>query len=224
MLPGLMGRLYFTLGAALAVGAAMFFLQPSAGAQSAPSRIVDRAFLCSVPLQAGLRQIEVSAVSGFRDPDNRRRWRHNAAAAVGKLGVGDAWVSAGDLPGGARDRALGIDAQNCRSTTARAPFSTKGLVGGVASQLQGGQHVGSDAYECQASSRVVIRIRALFRAPTRLEVQRRFGRRILTTVTAVVAREAQLAVRTQTGKPIAYASATESGKARLFTAPSCLPD
>jgi hypothetical protein len=37
-------------------------------------------------------------------------------------------------------------------------------------------------------------------------------------------REVAVAVRTTRGKPLVYASASEFGRARLFTAASCLPD
>ncbi len=69
-----------------------------------------------------------------------------------------------------------------------------------------------------------MRVRVVFRVPVTLRVQRRFGQQTLTTTTATAAREAQLAVRTVAGKPLAYASASETGKARLFVAPSCVSD
>jgi hypothetical protein len=217
--------------ATLACVAIVLQMEPAAGVRSARSRVFDRTFACPAPVHAGLRQVEVSAISGFRDPENRPHWKWRATATIApKSSLSDsvnayAWLTAGDfIPREYAVRALVIDPRTCVSTTRRVPFSTKGLVGGVASQLQGNTHVGTDAYDCPVSKRIMLRVRATFRRPTEFVVQRRFDRRMLTTKTAVVLREAQLAVRSTTGKPITYASVSESGRARLFTAPSCVAD
>jgi hypothetical protein len=74
------------------------------------------------------------------------------------------------------------------------------------------------------AQRVIVRVRAVFRGPTSLRTYRDFGRRLLATPLAAVAREAQLAVRTPAGKRVMYADVIESGKARLFTAGGCVAD
>ncbi|MBM2821368.1 MAG: hypothetical protein HW413_114 [Thermoleophilia bacterium] len=212
------------------VAAVALFVQPAAPAQPVASRIIDLSFSCSVRLWAGARVIEVSAVSGFRDPENRPRWKWLAGAGIGTRDGGLGGVSAGAPPplpdpgATAQTRWLSINPQLCEPTTARTALSAKDLSGGPASQLRGGAHVGSDAYECTTRSGIIVRIRAVFRTATTLRVQRLFGQKWLTTATAAVIREAQLAVRTQSGRPLAYAEVFESGKARLFASRSCVPD
>lgn len=204
------------------VAAVALIVQPAAPAQPSASRIIDLSFSCSVSVRAGARLIEMSATSGFRVPENRSQWKWLASADIRTRDGFPVYVSAGAPPpvpdpGATRQaRWLTIDSQLCKPATARAALSANGLVGGPASQLRG-----SDAYECTTSSSVVVRIRAVFRTATTLRVQRLFGQRRLTTATAAVVREAQLAVGTQSGKPLAYAEVFESGKARLFAAPSC---
>ena len=121
-------------------------------------------------------------------------------------------------------RWLAVDPQKCKPATARIPLSAAGLAGGAASALPGTHHVGSDAYECRTPSRVLVRIHAVFRTPTTLRSQIRYGRRTLTTSNEAVVKEARIAVRTPSGQALAYAEALESGKARLFVARTCAPD
>lgn len=217
-------RLFVSL-AVSGVAAVVFIVQPADPAQPGASRIIDRSFSCSVVLRAGARVIDVSATSGYRDPDNRSQWKWLASAYTRTRDGFPVYVSAGAPPpvpdpGATRQtRWLTIDSQLCESTTASATLSAKGLVGGPASQLQG-----SDEYECTTPSRVIFRIRAVFRTATTLRVQRLFGQRRLTTANAAIVREARLAVRTPSGKPLAYAEVFESGKARVFAARTCVHD
>lgn len=99
------------------------------------------------------------------------------------------------------------------ASSRRVPLSPRGLSGGVASQL-------SDEYECPAPRRVYLRIRGVFRSPASLRLDRRF----LYHNTEVPLKEAAIAVRSESGKPLAFVAVSESGKARIFTAPSCAAD
>jgi hypothetical protein len=77
-------------------------------------------------------------------------------------------------------------------------------------------------FDCAAPRRVLVRIRATFHVPTTFESGRPWGYPALTAEGEV--REAALAVRTQAGRPLAFATVTESGKVRLFTARNCAKD
>lgn len=202
---------------ALALVAVALVAPLSAGARPAApaATVIDRTRSCSATPDT-VRKFRVSAVSGFRDPANRQRWKWTANFAAESRGLTVAYVNAGDLPE-SRWRAMGINMAKCRTSAGRVPLSARGLTGGLASQLQG-----SDAYECVVTGRVLVRVRAVFRAPPIFRVRRAYGEPISETSTPV--REAQLAIRTLTGKALAYATASEAGKATLFTAPSCVSD
>lgn len=184
-----------------------------------PARVIDRTFACTVAPHAGARFITVSAVTGFRDPDTSNRWKWAAAADIEGARVNHAHALAG-APIERVTRWLSVNLATCQPTSARVALSPRGLVGGAASQLPGGSSVGSDAYRCTTSHRFLLRVRAVFRTPTTLLPQRRFGRRELTTSTAAVAKRVEFALRTDSG-PLAYTDVYESGKARLFAAESC---
>jgi hypothetical protein len=185
-----------------------------------PSRMLDRTMSCSVPLHAGLREIQVAATSGFRDQENRSLWKHLAnvhlTAGGNFSGVGLVGAAAGapepkDITWPGTSQGLWIRSA-CRATNARLALTTRGLPqGGVASQIR-------DAYECVVPRTVLVRVRATFRVATRLRIR---GDQLRT---GAPVREVAVAVRTTGGKPLVYASASESGRARVFTAPSCLPD
>lgn len=189
----------------------------SAGARPAApaATVIDRTLSCAATPDT-VRKIRVSAASGFRDTANRRRWKWTGNFLAESRFLTVAYVNAGDLPE-SRWRAMGINMGKCRTSAERVPLSGRGLTGGLASQLQG-----SDAYECVLTNRVLVRVRAVFRAPPIFRVRRAYGEPISETSTPV--REAQLAIRTLTGKPLAYATASETGKATLFVAPGCVSD
>ena len=62
---------------------------------------------------------------------------------------------------------------------------------------------------------MLVRIRAVFREPTDLELDPSF-----TSATGHVVR-GQIAMTTLAGKPLVYAEVAESGTARLFTPKGC---
>jgi len=206
--------------------------QPDAVATASAPGIIDRAFVCVPAFVGGIQQFEASAHKGT----GRRgsSWDRPAFAALSTTVAASAalavynelaWMTAG-RPSPSSNvidprfpeyafpiRAWGTLAVNgklCRSTSARVPLGTKGLVR---------REVGAfdDRYDC-ASPRVLVRVRATLESRTSLKTYRGFLR------TTVPVKEARLAVRTQNGKPLVYAEVFESGKARLFTAPGCVPD
>jgi hypothetical protein len=77
-------------------------------------------------------------------------------------------------------------------------------------------------FDCAAPPRILIRVRVMFHVPTAFESGRPWGYRALIAEGEV--REATVAIRTQGGRPLAFAAVSESGGTRLFTAPRCVED
>jgi len=208
------------------VAAVALFVQPAAPAQPGASRIIDRTFVCAVKLRAGARIIEPSAWSGFRDPERNAQWKWLPYSDVGGRDLiayifmyADAPPPVPEIAASSLTRWLGVDAVPCKPSQARIPLGARGLEGGLASQLQY-----SAEYDCPSPTAVLVRLRAEFRTPVALRIQRLYQGRWFTTSTKAPVRQGAFAVATLTGKPLAYATVSESGKARLFTARSCVPD
>ena len=200
---------------------------------AAATKVIDRTLVCAVGLVGGIHQIYVQANVGTRVPGNPAAWRYLASAGVASriVSYGDeytlfvhyslAGVSAGDplRPDGFKalpERLTFLPGSGCRSAQ-RIPFSRSGIV----ARRVGGL---TDQYiSCYPGTRVVVRIRGTFAAPTRL---RRvfFSAQADPTVHLVAAGavvHGELAVRSATGKPLAYAEVFQNGKAKLFTSRSC---
>jgi hypothetical protein len=77
-------------------------------------------------------------------------------------------------------------------------------------------------FQCAAPRRVLVRVRTTFPLQTALALGRPFGYPALTAEGEV--KQASIAVRTQTGRPLALATWSGSGSVRLFTARSCTKD
>lgn len=208
-------------------------------AHSQGTRIVDQTYVCGVTAKAGVRKVEVAAQRGFRDEGV---WKWFARASVENWGgpqvrlppndVG--FVATSDLNWGFGGSAALTEAQSdppyrrsfrasvsltprraCAASSVRVPLSSRGLDGGPADYF-------GDEYACVSPARVVVRVRATFAQPATLTLDRSQG--VLRTRRAQGAvREAQVAVRTTSGRPLAYASASSSGTSRIFTAKGCTP-
>jgi hypothetical protein len=134
-----------------------------------------------------------------------------------------AWISAGRpsssttlghefettpvLPSGT----LALNRKSCRTVSTPIPLTAASLTGGTASQL-------GESIDCTAPRRILVRVRAVLVSAATLRGRGDFVR----TTTPV--RQAKLAARTLTGRPLVYAEVFESGRARLLTASSCTPD
>jgi hypothetical protein len=221
-----------TVGAALAASA--FVAGGSATTSAAPARVIDRTFVCSIGHIAGGREIEIHARSGFRSLQNPSQWQMLPSAEVGPLGRYLVSISAGrprekhrDNPSdnGPFGSRLAVVATSCKVARASVSLSARGLTGGPASQL-------GEVYDCPTPrsptprKQILVRVRAVFRTPTSLRQRGGYDQRAWSTSGTVreSPREASFAVRTRGGKPLALAAVFESGKARLFTAPSCIED
>lgn len=189
---------------ALLVGAIALSPQPEAGAQSAPVRVVDRTLLCTIYVQAGIRQIELSAASRPNGPAVRAESFGVPTTIYGDLAA----VSSGGLS---------HDRTRCTPSRARVQLTSAGLTGGRAGPF-------SEDFDCAASRRVLVRVRAVFERPVQLRLDWKDATRRYKHMRAEGAvRTGALAIRTEAGRPIAYGDVLASGRARLFTR-GCVPD
>jgi hypothetical protein len=184
----------------------------------ATTRLVDRTLECTPGSAHGARSITVSAQTGFEkngtfewlgqfavstpgQPVPRRRdYMPQLAGATSGYPYGGPTATGG----------LGFSAKLCKRAPRAIPLTTRGLSGGAAGQF-------GDQYKCLLSGPVLIRLRALFVTPTTLEIDE--ARAWYSAVGRIA--NAQLAVRSATGKPLAYAQTLDSGKARIFTSGGC---
>jgi hypothetical protein len=186
------------------------------------ARVIDRTVSCSIPSRAGARIADVRGQSGSRR--SPAAWIYLPTVGVGERDGGSlVWVAAGnprepDPASGVvhPPHRLSIRVDGCRRAP-RVPFSRRGLSGGRAGQF-------GDDWECEVGGRVVVRVRATFRTPAALRSSRVpwSDFRFLQAAGTVV--QASLAVRSESGKVLAYGDVDEGGRARLFTASSCFPD
>jgi hypothetical protein len=205
-------------------------LGTAAKAQS-PTRIIDRTFLCTPSLSGGIPEVETRA---YRRSGRRgRSWTRPAFADVsthlsasGATAIENelAWVTAGrpsaeasvgSWPGFTFPMrswgTVGVNLGPCRGSTKKVALGRRGLQGGPAGVLD-------ERWECESGRRVLVRVRAAMTARSRLTTSRGFLR------TTVPVRAASLAVQSQSGKRLVFAQVLESGKALLYTSPSCYPD
>lgn len=205
-----------------------------ASAPSTAAAVGDRTYVCATAPLGGIYEIEAQARTGTRQMGDRSTWfqlplagitsggSRSSAAALDNMLV---WVTAG-APSATTTvipnpfagftypvrvwGTLAVNAQRCKPASSRIPLASTGLRGGPASQL-------GDALDCASPRRVVVRVRWSAASST-LKSHRQFLR------TTEPLGEASLAVRTQAGKPLVYATVSRSGKTRLFTAKSCVED
>ena len=200
---------------------------PSAGAQA--SHLIDRTVICATTRLGGVREVEVRAHAGIRRGSSG--WKQLPFAVVSSGAVGSrltaldnslAWITAG-RPSGTTTMdtgfnlswphtsgTLALNRRTCRASAASIPLTSKGLEGGPAG-------VFGDDFDCSNVRRVLVRVQALLQSPAKLQAVSRF----LRTNTPV--RQARMAMRTESGKPLVFAEVFDSGKARVFTARSCFP-
>jgi hypothetical protein len=106
---------------------------------------------------------------------------------------------------------VAVSQRYCRTLPKRIPLSRKGLRGGALGPFD-------DRWDCQPGRRIIVRVRAVVESKSRLSSYRGFLR------TTVPVKSAKLVVATAAGKTLSYAEVLESGKSRLYVAPSCFPD
>jgi hypothetical protein len=195
---------------------------PGTGGIGQASRTIDRTISCSVVLFAGVKQVQVNGTSGTRSLEDRSKWRSLASVGAGDKSGTFMYVAAGNplAPDSSGfvfpPHRLSIRVNGCRNAPS-IPFSRRGLAGGRAGRL-------GDEWDCAGGNRVTVRVRAIFRSPTRLRpvtYPNEQGRYLRAAGTVT---QAFLAVRAANGKPLAYGDVAENGRARLLTAKDCSPD
>jgi hypothetical protein len=216
----------------LALLAAMgFALQAQARPQAPAARVVDRTMVCAAGLSGGIYEVEIRAQSGAVRKGSR--WDKPALAMVTTGSTGSAaqaldnavaWVVAGTPSGEASlvQTLVGITypvrtwgtlamASRCRVSRARPALSAAGLRGGGVGPF-------GTLFDCPTPRRFLVRMRAVLTASSPLRNRRGY---LATTTTAS---EGRITISTAAGKRLAYAEVASSGRARLFTAPSCVTD
>ena len=194
------------------VGAAA--LATAGSVVSAPSRIVDRTFVCTPMTFGGVRDLDLWASPPRTDP-----WTIPAylvartgttlptsdlvfarARAQGKIG----WTLPLAGPGG-----VYVHARRCTPTRRAVSLSPKGLPGPSAQWF-------SEA-TCSLRGRVLVRARATLAAPAEW---RRADKTYLGAQSRVM--EATLALRSErTGEPLALMKLAPDGGTRFWSAPRC---
>jgi hypothetical protein len=169
---------------------------PRAGA----GHVVDRTLLCSTAMQGGLRQFTIRAYPGGQQTPS--------------FSVTSNWVPDWTLAG-AGTTLMQLNPERCTDTQAQVPLSGANLRGG--SPGPSGQ-----VFDCESPERVLLRIRAVFASSTTLEQDRTFG--YLQLIARGEVTQAAVAVRTQRGKQLAYATMSSSGAAKLYRAGVCIED
>ena len=106
---------------------------------------------------------------------------------------------------------VGVRREGCRRISASVPLSAKGLTGDRATPL-------GTKSQCFVPKQVVVRLRAVLVSSGSLRTGEDFQ------ATHVPVRDAKLAARTVTGKPLVYAEVRDNGTTRLFTASGCSSD
>lgn len=197
----------------------------------APTRqsvvVTDRTYACRTVLRGGLYQVEAGAHSGVRVGD---RWSKLPYAVVssawaGSLGESTApqssllWITAGapaatTMAGDeyesfpvATGGTHGVNTSLCRTSRQQVPLTSKGLRGGAVGAK-------TSSVDCAAPRTVFVRVRATARSRLVLSSRAR-----VFAVTDTSIQKAALAVRTASGKVLAYATVDESGRSRQYTAP-----
>jgi len=206
--------------------------KPASAASTSAPGVIDRTVTCVPALVGGVRQIDTLARAG----SGRRgsSWDSPAFAAIRTTISGSAatavddslvWVTAGAPSAEATVVStlvgitfpmrswgtIAVSRRQCRTSSKRIPLTKKGLSGGAVGPFD-------DQWDCAGGRRVVVRVRAVVETKTALNSYRGFLR------TTVPVKSAKLVVATQSGKTLSYAEVFESGKSRLFVAPSCFPD
>jgi len=200
----------------------------ASAAPTGPVAVIDRTFSCSTVMLGGLYQIEVRGHAGDRLNGQWARLPYAGVSTGGNAGRLDtsvppvsalAWITAGSpspqttvddaydafsVPAGGT---LGRNTELCRPTSAGVELSRAGLRGGTV-------RLETRAVDCDAPKRVLVRLRATAAGSTAL----RERGRIFVATGATLAR-AELAIRTPSGRLLAYAVVDESGRSRQYTAP-----
>lgn len=183
------------------------------------ANVVERTLSCTTGVHAGAHVVYIGSQTGFKNGDT---FQNLAQANVTTAGSQIASqpnnyqpqlvaMTAGYPPkpplttGG-----VGYDGKRCVPTKARVPFTKRGLSGGIATAF-------GDQTECFPPGKVLIHFRVAFTSTPTVKVNKKA--RFYQALGRV--KLGQMAVRSATGKPIAYLDVVDAGTSRAFTAGSC---
>jgi hypothetical protein len=176
---------------------------PAPGARLA-GRVIDRTFLCTTAMQGGIRMVSISA-SSARGPD--------LIEEGPSFGVSSGFAKP---PGfmSASKTSFTLYPDRCTGSGAIVSLEAEKLRAAPPGPF-------GRSFDCEAPRRVYLRLRAVFFEPASLVDNRESGYRKLLAEGQIA--EAAVAVRTLTGRQLLFAGFS-GGKARLFTARSCIED
>lgn len=177
--------------------------------ETAASTVVDRTFLCSVNVHAGVRFIDVGAGPKTESPEGPGSPAH-AGVSGGGSSLDTVMVSIDGGPAGGRPTG-GVYVNKRRCTWLRKdriPLSPAGLPGPPIRWSAG--------YRCLAPPRILVRVRASLRQPASWVT----GSRNIAVRANIV--DASMAVQTSpTRKKLAFVALTKTGESKLYVAPRC---
>ena len=209
------------------VAAAAFGASAGSGAL-AQATVIDRTLLCTTVPSGGVREIGVRVNTGFREGGTTKILAF-AAVSTGEvrsiftpLEDSLAWVSSGRydhntnlsasdgnlLLNATRLGTWGLNRTDCTAAQPKVPLSGKGLRAAVPDAL-------GVSFDCTAPRRVLVRVRMVAHAAPARYREDGYEK------TKAPLQQGFIAVRTQAGKQLAFASVFDSGQARLAVAPSC---
>jgi hypothetical protein len=177
------------------------WVSEAASGPASGAKVIDRTLLCSIAMRGGIRLLEISA-SG------------RTATGTPSFFLSTNWSPDAGLVS-ASTESLTLNPTRCIPSRVRVALTTEKLEGGPAGPSE-------RQFECESPSRVLVRLRAVFRSQAALETSRDFGYPQLRAGGEV--KEASLAIRTRAGRPLAFASVHESGSARVFGGSGCTED
>lgn len=190
----------------------------TSAAETAKSRMVDRTVECPTGNQP-IREIDLNGQSGVRERGDRSVWQYRPYASF--VAGGTSIIRRNNTVSASIVAGFGLSmSARCQPSKARVSLSTAGLSGVVASQF-------GDEYDCVVPSKILVRVRAVFRSPVSLRrVRDRQGGGTYDDelVASGPLREATLAIRIPSGKPIALATVHGAGRVRLFVGDTCGPN
>lgn len=176
--------------------------------KASPSRIIDRTLLCETALRAGVRKLDVQIYEAVREG----RYDHCAAIELFSPWSPDAYM------GGITEGSLTLNHQRRKPVRTRVRLHGRGLDGGPPGPF-------GERYDCTPPRYVLLRLRARFRTEVSLRVtvwddQAPF--RVMRARGRV--REGYIAMQTRARKPLLFGSVSDTGKAKVLTAPICVPE
>jgi len=209
------------LGVSALVAVSLLAVQPSSAGPAAAPRIVERTLSCTPGVQAGAHVVYVNVQTGVKNGDRFTTLAQAGLSTAGsRIGTQPnqyepqlvAMTAGFPAPPPLTTGGLGYDGKRCKPVKAKVPFTKRGLTGGVANQI-------GEQTQCFPPGKVLVHFRAVFIASPAVTVKIDKKSRFYSAVGRI--KVGQIALRTVTGKPLAYLDLVDSGTAHGFTAGSC---